>query len=241
MISREAAEAVGWDEKTTAMMEEQTRRVVRAGEIVKERGWESLPGMTQIIMGGDYEVAERIEKAMRDGTFLEQFDVAGKVDPNDPDAIFDHALIFAGSFSRLDLAYRLYEAGFTTMDHLCDTFVHWWPGSDPDDTDLRFVKVWRRARQRNGGRYVRDGKHLRRGNPLTVYRGQPPGAPIGCAWSLDRKVADKFARGAWARVPVAEGEIIKLEIPRNQILAYLTSRHEEEIIIDPRGIERTET
>ena len=81
-------------------------------------------------------------------------------------------------------------------------------GSDPDDTDPRFLDLWKRARIANGGSYLRDGKALPRRRILQVYRGQDEGAPFGIAWSLDwpppsslRTGQQPVAHRGWRGVP----------------------------------------
>lgn len=204
---------------------EQNARMVRAGEITSRLLADNprLPNLTAIIMGNDMAGAERVDRELRAGNLT-----------------FDQALPQCGSFSRLDWAVRWQEAGFTTRDHLLDIFPGEWPSADPDDTDPRFRDVFIEAWSRNGGKPVTDrpGTRLPSGKTLRVYRGQPPGAPIGLSWSLDPAIAERFAKGAWARTPVPDGEIVTFDANRRSVLAYLTGRNESEVILDPRLIER---
>jgi hypothetical protein len=205
------------------MMAELQRYAERTGQII-ERLDKELPGvpyMTKVIMAGDFEVAERAEKAFR----------AGEID-------FDRAMLMCGSYSRLDFAVRMQKAGLVPLSKVLKVLPDEWPSCDPDDTDPRFIQLWKDAYWANGYKYLRDGPPLPRRKTLTVYRGQPEGAPLGLAWSLDEEIAGRFARGAWARTPVAGGEIITAKVPRSDVLAYLTRRNESEVILDPNNLER---
>lgn len=204
---------------------ENLRVIERGNEIAAElmKDNPKLPSVTAMIMGGDMASAERWMEEVR----------AGRVP-------YDEALLLTGSYARLDAALRLQEEGHATRDHLLDIWPHEWPGADPDDTDPRFVALWLEAWERNGRRPVQDepSSKLPRGKRITVYRGQLAGAPVGLSWSLDRAIAEKFARGAWARLPVGGGEIIEMRALRSNVLAYLTGRGEQEVIIDPSTVER---
>ena len=180
-----------------------------------------LPYVTRIVMAQDIVGAEKVEAAFR----------AGKFD-------LRRAMNLCGSYTRLDFARRMVDDGLAEIEELADAMVQEWPGCDPDDTDERFIDLWRLAYERNGRKYLRDGPSLPRGKTLKVYRGQPENAPLGCAWSLDENIAAKFAGGAWARTAVAGGRLFELNIPRNHILAYLTRRSESEVIIDPQWLGR---
>lgn len=184
----------------------------------------TLPTLTRIIMAQDYRQAEDALAEVR----------TGNLDPK-------RALAYAGSYSRIQLLVDLMNEGFITSDDVLDMLPDLWPGSDPDDTDERFIALWRQAFHRNGGRPVldRDQNKLPRKRTLTVWRGQRPGDKLGCAWSLSKETAEKFARGASFRVPMPMGELIELTVERNIILAYLTGRGEDEVIIDPATVERT--
>lgn len=216
-----------------AQMEDLARRAQRQSEIAATLP-DSLPTITKIVMSNDLEGAERVDAALRAGEFDEPRW------PGDPaTSAYDRAIHMLGSFARIDYMVRWQEEGFTTREHLLDLLPEEWPGSDPDDTDERFIALWREAWERNGCKPVRDGKHLPKGSVLRVYRGQPEGAPLGCAWSLDQRIAEKFAKGAWARTPVAGGMIAVADVPRINVLAYLTGRGESEVILDPSWMSLT--
>jgi hypothetical protein len=109
-----------------------------------------------------------------------------------------------------------------------------WRGADPDDTDPENLEVWRRLYRLNGSHYIRDGRPLPAGQYVTVYRGGAPLEP-GIAWSTDPKIARKFANGAGLRVRT-HGEVIRGEVHRKHVLAYITGRGEAEVIVDPKYV-----
>jgi hypothetical protein len=75
-----------------------------------------------------------------------------------------------------------------------------------------------------------------------VYRGiTDPNGYQGFAWTTDPKVAGSFARGAGLRVPVRGGKVITGRVRIDHVLAYITSRKESEVIVDPRFIIDVET
>lgn len=145
------------------------------------------------------------------------------------------AMTFVGSYARLDFAIWAVENGHLERDVLLDELPELWSGSDPDDTDPRFLALWVEAWERNGGKTVCDGKALPRRQRLRVYRGQDEDAPLGIAWTLDPKVAEKFARGAGTRQANREGVVIWTDVRRDRPLAYLTGRSESEIILPAIG------
>lgn len=145
------------------------------------------------------------------------------------------ALTFVGSYGRLEFALWAVKNGHMPEDVLLEMLPDLWRGSDPDDTDPRFLALWQKAWVRNGKRTVRDGPHLPKGTTLRVYRGQDDDAPLGIAWSLDRKIAEKFARGAGTRQSSRPGTVLVMEVPRTAVLAYLTGRGESEVILPTIG------
>lgn len=153
------------------------------------------------------------------------------------------AVMLTGSYARLDLAIRLMDQGLVTPEWFFRELPDLWSGSDPDDTNERFIRIWEDAFARNGGTVYQPGerKRLPRKRYITIWRGQRDGDRLGCAWSLSRRVAERFARGASFRTAIANPVIIETIVPRGTILAYLTGRGEEEVIIDPTILSQTET
>lgn len=180
-----------------------------------------LPFISALVIAGDLQSLERSKRWVLDGT--------------EP---FGRAMMFVGSYGRFEFALWGIEHGHTTEAALIEDLPSLWSGSDPDDTDPRALALWQGAHRANGGRYVRDGRPLPRGARLRVYRGQDGDAPLGIAWTTDRAVAEKFARGAATRQGNRGGSIIEATIPRNLVLAYVTGRNEDEVIFDPAALER---
>ncbi len=152
---------------------------------------------------------------------------------------FNEALVHVGSYSRMEWMVEEYERGLVTINELLDATIENWSVSDPDDTDPRFLDLWKWAWVRNGERYVRDGKALPRSSKLVVYRGEDYLAKDkrGIAWTTDIKIAERFAKGAALRAPVEGGKIYMGRIDRRKVLAYLTDRGESEVICDPADVE----
>jgi hypothetical protein len=119
-----------------------------------------------------------------------------------------------------------------------------WVSADPDDTNDDYLKLWQAAFVKNGRETITDGKSLPKGrrDMLTVYRGQV-GQKLGISWTLDRKIAVKFALCGGGRGFAQGGEVIQVTIPRSIVLAYLTGRGESEVIFNPtllQNLPRTE-
>jgi hypothetical protein len=138
----------------------------------------------------------------------------------------EQAVSWVGSFARLEWAMRHCPVEWV-IGHLPEL----WMCSDPDDTNPAFLALWQAAFERNLWRIVCDGKRFEPGPAVRAYRGQLPAEPLGIAWTLDRKIAQRFARGAGVRRPI-DGVIYQAEINREFVLAYLTGRGESELIID---------
>ncbi|MCI0393266.1 MAG: hypothetical protein MOB07_31440 [Acidobacteria bacterium] len=132
-----------------------------------------------------------------------------------------------GSYARLEWAMR----------HCSDKFVlenlpKLWAGSDPDDTQPEYLALWRRAFERNGRKVVCDERPLPALYRYHLYRGQERSEPQGISWTLDRDIACKFACGAGVRRPLEDPVILERFAHPDLVLAYLTGRGENEVIID---------
>ena len=176
-----------------------------------------LPSLTLIVMAGDAYSAEQVEKMLKEGKLS-----------------YSEAVSHVGSYSRADAMVRWADDGFGTHAELLRLFPEWWSSCDPDDTDPRFLALWKEVRNRNDG-YWYDRDPLPGGDELTVFRGQPDG-PVGIAWSLDMRIAVKFARGAWARTAVSGGQVLEGRVARTDVLGYLTGRSEAEVVVDPKDV-----
>jgi hypothetical protein len=70
---------------------------------------------------------------------------------------------------------------------------------------------------------------------VTVYRGCSRSRVDGISWTIDRSVADNFARGH-RFIPVPDPVIATGTIARDLILAVFIERNEKELLIDPRDL-----
>jgi hypothetical protein len=141
------------------------------------------------------------------------------------------AVHMCGSYARFRAAVDLLPREVLN-EHIIDL----WRGSDPDDRDPDFLQVWKEARSLKSS-YLRDGKPLPgRDGEILVYRGQDPGAPDGIAFSLDQKIAEKFASGAATRQGDREGVLLEALVSKKKVLAYITLRGESEVVIDPETL-----
>lgn len=168
-------------------------------------------GLTAFVLASDNVSARQMAEAVERG-----------------ERTVEEALWMVGSFARLDWAIEwLPEA------RLLELLPRLWPGSDPDDTRSEYLALWRRAFERNGRRVICDGEPLSlRQDRILLYRGQAASDPLGICWTLNEDVAQSFAEGAGVRRPLLDGIIIEKLIPARAILAYLTGRGEDEVIVD---------
>lgn len=156
------------------------------------------------------------------------------------------AVSIVGSYSRFQAAVDLLPDSVMWKE-----IIDLWRGSDPDDTNPEFLKVWERAHQhwkdyptrhRLQSRYMRDGSPLPgRGQTIVIYRGmdQPP-APFGIAWTTNLSIAEKFATGAATRQMDRPGVVWQALVQRKNIIAYITQRGESEVIVNPDNIWMTD-
>jgi hypothetical protein len=199
-------------------------RLTKVGELMAADP--KLPFVSALTLAGDMLSADRSLTWLREGKYD-----------------FGACAAFCGSYGRLDFVVRALEEGLITEDEALKDLPSNWSGSDPDDTDPRFLSLWLTASKRNKYKTLRDKPNrLPSGNVLTVYRGQDLVADIrtpqsiGIAWSLDVDIARKFARGAATRQWDRGGVVYAAEVRRIDIIAYMTGRNEKEVIIDPRDL-----
>jgi hypothetical protein len=70
-------------------------------------------------------------------------------------------------------------------------------------------------------------------DPIRIYRGAAPKYARGMSWTLDPKLAQRFAdhlEVLW------HGRVFTALVPKSKVLAYFQDRDESEIVIDPRRI-----
>jgi len=159
------------------------------------------------VMAGDIMSAEAVDELLSEGA--KAIDLVWRV----------------GSYARFDWAVKNLP-----RDQFFEILPELWVASDPDDTNPQYMTLWLIARKRNKGRIITDNKPLPKGSTLTIYRGQV-GDAKGFAWTLDRKIAERFAKTGGGRGVAVGGKILEKEIRRSDVIAYLTSRNESEVII----------
>lgn len=204
--------------------QEMERDAKRATELMDKDP--SLPFISALVIARDMASADRSMEWLREGKYD-----------------WGRAEVFCGSYGRLDLRVRAWEEGLITDEQAlaAEDLPHAWSGSDPDDTDPRFLALWKSAFAANGGTYLRDGDDTLPGiSVLTIYRGQDYGARFGIAWSLDPMVAAKFANGAATRQHNRGGVVYRAIVERSKVLGYMTGRGEAEVIVDPADLTMVE-
>jgi hypothetical protein len=70
---------------------------------------------------------------------------------------------------------------------------------------------------------------------MPVYRGCHRRRVRALSWTLDRGIAEGFARGHRG-IPVADPVIAEASIDRANVFLYVTARAESEIVLDPAGL-----
>lgn len=185
----------------------------------------TLGFVTAFIMAGDFANAERITKFFENGEIQ-----------------FGAAQAMIGSYARFEWIVRQVEAKKVKLQDILPDLCNMWSGSDPDDTDHRYLKLWKAAYKAKGETLYDDALPVKwaRKRIIRVYRGQDRGmynqGVLGIAWTTDKNIARKFARGAWARQSDRAGEILHGTIQRKDILAFIQGRGESEVIADPGSV-----
>lgn len=176
--------------------------------------------VTLHVMSGDMETSERVDVEYQKGALD-----------------FETALNLLGSYARWDFVVREMQKGVISIYDFHSKMCSWWSAADPDDTEDSTLRLFKDAKATNGKYKTDEDKNLPETEFLTIYRGQDdPKDKIGFAWTLDYHVAAKFAKGAWARCP-RHGVVITGLCKREDVLAYITGRGEQEIIIDPKLVQ----
>jgi hypothetical protein len=65
---------------------------------------------------------------------------------------------------------------------------------------------------------------------VTIYRGQSATAPKGLSWTLDRSVAEGFARGH-RNVRVPDPVVLEMEVTLAQVAFFTNDRKEREVVL----------
>jgi len=171
--------------------------------------------ITALVMAGDMLSRKRADALFAEGKTVEQ------------------ASIMVGSYSRFDWVVDQYHMGHIGVEELSAWICELWRGADPDDTNPDFLVVWQQCNSYKGTTLF-DEKPLPDGEEFTIYRGQENDSEmnIGLSWSLSKEIATKFAHGAATR-SFQDGYLATAKVQRSHIIAYISGRNEEELIIDP--------
>lgn len=186
-------------------------QMVAATDIMKGMPWVSATHA--LVLAGDRVSAEEAAIRVKNGSPVMR------------------ELYRVGSYARLDWAYQ-----HLSRTELLSILPSLWRDSDPDDTDPRFLELWRLLHHLHRPLPVLDGDLAdfdALPDMLTVYRGQAPDAVLGISWSLSTGTAKMFARTGGQRATIKNGVVLTAQVPKGSILAYLTKRQEQEVILDP--------
>jgi hypothetical protein len=208
-------------ERLEALAERERERMALADSLLAKDP--TLGSLSALIIAGDILTAKTARQMLD----------AGEVTATE-------SVVFVGSYARLKYMVGLMDEGLIEPEWVYRRLPDEWSASDPDDSDPRFLPLWRDAYAWNGSTYLRDGEDvLPKHDVLSVYRGQDwaPGPVVpGLAWSLERRVAEKFAKGAALRQAHRPGVVIEAMVLRKDVLAYMTGRNEAEVIVDPADL-----
>jgi hypothetical protein len=155
----------------------------------------------------------------------------------------ESALIAVGSVNRLPLLLRLVT--FRPARLFWPVFLDHWSVCDatwPWRSDLLIYLRRHHADEPGPGYLQADDLSLYNSLPdqIEVFRGCSRSRVRGISWTVDRSVAEGFARGhRYIRVP--EPVVARAVIPKLTIFAALAERNEGEILLDPRRLRRLST
>ena len=129
------------------MTEEQAHEEMVATMELRDRLVREHPGlhpMTAVIMAGDLRSAERATAEVNAGVPAER------------------AYVLVGSYARWEWCLQMVAQGALTDNWFMANIADLWRGSDPDDTNPDYLRVWQQAFARHGG-IIRDGRPLPKG------------------------------------------------------------------------------
>lgn len=136
-----------------------------------------------------------------------------------------------GSYARFQWAYENLPRHIL-LAKICEL----WRQSDPDDTRQEYLELWKIVFKAHG-HAVYDSVDLPNNDELIVFRGQLPKNKLGISWTLDIKVARKFATSGGLRQSFDDGIVLRAKLRRDKALGYLTLRYESEVIADPEDLQ----
>src|SRR5690606_18884946 len=144
---------------------------------------------------------------------------------------YEHAITLTTRPYR-DEMFDLLRERLTDVDYWRLLAFVWTDAENPEeDPDSRFASWFAsdRAGRENLMTPAEQEAYQALPSELTLYRGAPPSAEAGLAWSLQRSVAEFFAR----RYPAEATTIFQRTVPKAHTLALFTSHGEAEVIVHP--------
>jgi hypothetical protein len=138
---------------------------------------------------------------------------------------FTSALCIYERFCRLNLVYEWFRAGRLNITNLRKCLRYAWPDTE-DPPYEQALEMFETAG------YTSDTKKKLKGT-LTLYRGDSR-KRHNMEWSLERKTAEWFARRWHCKTPW----LAITTVDASQALAYFTCRNEEEVIVNPRSLQK---
>lgn len=141
---------------------------------------------------------------------------------------------------RLEFLRKWWRARKITREQLRAQLPWVWTDSEPDDTDRRWVTLFRDATRYDGkleyNHYGDVTYPFPEDEVLTIYRGTHYREDkLGLAWSLSRNVAEIFS--SYMRIKdQAHGWVVTGQVKRTDVMGYFMNRMEYEIDVDPRLI-----
>jgi hypothetical protein len=146
---------------------------------------------------------------------------------------------------RLEMWVDAYRRGNVSTDDYLHLLAAIWADAEPNDTLPKHLRMWKHAKALNGGRTVIDPDQevdppawLNTNEWVAVYRGmESPTEARGVAWSTDRSIAAFFAQ---RYAPAGEkGLIVEGRVRASNVLAWIQSRNESEVVVDPARVRST--
>lgn len=194
------------DQMVDLLMKRARRQIELSGELINQ----GMAPIQATVVAGDLVSAEEWSERVKNG--------------EDPTKCF----WCIGSYARFEWARK-----HLPKEIFEKNLIDLWRDSDPNDsTDI--LPFWESQKTRIGEILI-DENPLPDGDVFVIYRGQAPGN-LGISWSLDQEVAKRFARTGGGRVPIPNGSAYVGRVHRKDVIAYITGRGEQEIIVDPKKI-----
>ena len=105
------------------------------------------------------------------------------------------------------------------------------PNSDINVSQREFVRFFKKAKKQELMDENEYNIFQNLPDQIPVYRGlQPNAKELSLSWTLDRSVAEWFAKRFHNKDP----KIVEATIQKKDVLAYFDGRNEKEIVLDPK-------